>query len=273
MNKRNTMLAFWVMAFFVTIISAEPRFYKANSVKIRYMYNFCDWATFTVDDDGYVSPDYYATMWTGNDTIVDDRHCVTVWNQMDGEEPLCIGCIYEDENSYVWMKYLLAPYPLACPAENFSFLNRWVFLYDFSNDHLSVGDTCYMASNGKPIEYVVRLTDHPYDVILLNGEHVVAFTEKGTYFDYCFYGIGSSFLPLRTVVDSDLMFDPYTGSGKVLEYWRDGELLLNRELVTGMAHINLEPNEASPIYDLLGRPVAHPTKGIYIQNGKKVMIK
>ena len=28
----------------------------------------------------------------------------------------------------------------------------------------------------------------------------------------------------------------------------------------------------SPYYDLMGRPVTHPTRGIYIKDGRKVMI-
>ena len=29
----------------------------------------------------------------------------------------------------------------------------------------------------------------------------------------------------------------------------------------------------TPYYDLMGRPVAHPTRGIYIKDGKKVVIQ
>ncbi len=35
----------------------------------------------------------------------------------------------------------------------------------------------------------------------------------------------------------------------------------------------IPPQPSTEIYDLLGRPVANPTKGIYIVNGKKVIIK
>ena len=36
---------------------------------------------------------------------------------------------------------------------------------------------------------------------------------------------------------------------------------------------DVKTTDASPLYDLTGRPVAAPAKGIYIQNGKKVMVK
>ena len=32
------------------------------------------------------------------------------------------------------------------------------------------------------------------------------------------------------------------------------------------------PNTDAPYYDLQGRPVANPTRGIYIRNGKKVIL-
>lgn len=41
-------------------------------------------------------------------------------------------------------------------------------------------------------------------------------------------------------------------------------------------HINLveeNPSASAPCYDLLGRPVTHPTQGIYIRNGRKLIIK
>ena len=31
--------------------------------------------------------------------------------------------------------------------------------------------------------------------------------------------------------------------------------------------------DITPYYDLIGREVAHPTRGIYIKDGKKVVIK
>lgn len=42
---------------------------------------------------------------------------------------------------------------------------------------------------------------------------------------------------------------------------------------TGIANVNVNANADSSWYDLFGRRVAQPTKGLYIVNGKKVIIK
>ena len=41
----------------------------------------------------------------------------------------------------------------------------------------------------------------------------------------------------------------------------------------GIDNSEFKTQNSELFYDLLGRPVAHPTKGIYIVNGKKVVIK
>ena len=40
---------------------------------------------------------------------------------------------------------------------------------------------------------------------------------------------------------------------------------------TGIEDIESESNGNSKVYDLQGRPVENPTKGIYITNGKKII--
>lgn len=42
---------------------------------------------------------------------------------------------------------------------------------------------------------------------------------------------------------------------------------------TGINNVNANVNENQEVYDLQGRRVAHPTKGLYIVNGKKVLVK
>ena len=39
---------------------------------------------------------------------------------------------------------------------------------------------------------------------------------------------------------------------------------------TGISNITVE--HAAAVYDLTGRKVAHPTRGVYIRNGKKVIL-
>ena len=46
------------------------------------------------------------------------------------------------------------------------------------------------------------------------------------------------------------------------------------DVVTGIASVNQNDNQnENRYYDLQGRRVAQPTKGIYILNGRKVVIK
>lgn len=55
-------------------------------------------------------------------------------------------------------------------------------------------------------------------------------------------------------------------SAPFLSFEGDGE-------TTGIANVNVNANSNSSWYDLSGRRVANPTKGLYIVNGKKVIIK
>ena len=43
--------------------------------------------------------------------------------------------------------------------------------------------------------------------------------------------------------------------------------------LTGISDVNSQPATAGPLYDLMGRKIQHPKKGVYITSGKKVVIK
>ena len=45
------------------------------------------------------------------------------------------------------------------------------------------------------------------------------------------------------------------------------------ETVTGVDSINAQDSEEEKVYDLQGRRIAKPAKGVYIVNGKKVIMK
>ncbi len=49
--------------------------------------------------------------------------------------------------------------------------------------------------------------------------------------------------------------------------WNDGDI------TTGIANVNVEKKNADVIYDLQGRRVVNATKGLYIMDGKKVVVK
>ena len=42
---------------------------------------------------------------------------------------------------------------------------------------------------------------------------------------------------------------------------------------TGLKGITTNDQQAAPVYNIKGQRVNNPTKGIYIQNGKKVVVK
>jgi hypothetical protein len=58
------------------------------------------------------------------------------------------------------------------------------------------------------------------------------------------------------------------------EAWAEAEKVQNKEIVTGIK--NLSPTFSQSdgvVYDLQGRCVKKPQHGLYIKNGKKIMIK
>ena len=69
--------------------------------------------------------------------------------------------------------------------------------------------------------------------------------------------------------------DGYTFSAQAGTTDNRFELRLSSGDTTGIEHNIAQPStlDAQPYYDLNGRRVAEPTKGVYIQNGKKVVIK
>ena len=57
--------------------------------------------------------------------------------------------------------------------------------------------------------------------------------------------------------------------------WSNADKCMYRitKSTTGITDVIQEPQATSPYYDLLGRPVSHLTTGIYIRNGRKVVLK
>ena len=73
------------------------------------------------------------------------------------------------------------------------------------------------------------------------------------------------YAPVMAKNKAYLQFDEEI-SAPFLSFEGDGE-------TTGIANVNVNANANSSWYDLSGRRVANPTKGLYIVNGKKVIIK
>ena len=63
--------------------------------------------------------------------------------------------------------------------------------------------------------------------------------------------------------------DGFANSG----IWYIKNLLVSKQVPTGIGEVKSEENNSNVIYDLQGRRVNNPAEGLYIVNGKKVIIK
>ena len=70
------------------------------------------------------------------------------------------------------------------------------------------------------------------------------------------------------------MFFSPEAVGTPLSFYRNGVLLWGKEEQPETSVSTSVANKApTPYYDLMGRPVATPTRGIYIKDGRKVILK
>ena len=224
----------------------EDRFFPANEVYtssrlISHSHNFED---FTIEFD---TIDY--NIWTGNDTIVDGRQCVTLWSNSTDTIKL-YGLIYESLNGVVYFNWWG------------EYRKDWLTLYDFTPRRWKPGDKICLCSNGLDDEYVN--IDDVSSVTLHNGEKVPFIILSTLGGSGLIYGIGYN----------DNMFFSPEAVGTPLSFYRNGVLLWGKEVKPGTSvdapMVNQTP---TPYYDLMGRPVANPTRGIYIKDGRKVILK
>lgn len=253
-----------ILAICISNGKAGQRFFLANSIRCLNALIF----NYTQNETGEIfkiSPDtIYIEVWTGNDTIVDGRKCVTLWNQYERDMseypnrvpvtpnvPLYAGAVYEAENGYVY----LYEYEYG----------EWTILYDFSDSNWEIGDELYVMDNYGPLyePFFEEITEL-LSCTLCNGEEVAV--ANGL-----MYGIGyndrSFFSPLR---ETNL----YVPVDIPVEFYRDGVLLYQR-FKRGNPHSGIDADSKTyscDYYDLQGRPVANPTRGIYIKDGRKVVI-
>ena len=216
-------------------------------------------------------------MWTGNDTIVDGYSCVTLWDQEEGESPACIGCLREDENGWVW-RYETATRFISNDGkfetewlEKFGVVNNWIFLYDFSRSDWKSGmriEKMHYAGYAEdrvndhweaPIYHVSKMT-------LLNGEEVLIA-------DDIIYGIGNFYYHSPALFEGAFVERSKLWNAKVLEYWCDGELLLQNDSPDAIKRPTMDHVPSAISYDLQGRPVDGAQRGILIRNGKKILVK
>ena len=224
----------------------EDRFFPANEVYtssrlISHSHNFED---FTIEFD---TIDY--NIWTGNDTIVDGRQCVTLWSNSTDTIKL-YGLIYESLNGVVYFNWWG------------EYRKDWLTLYDFTPRRWKPGDKICLCSNGLDDEYVN--IDDVSSVTLHNGEKVPFIILSTLGGSGLIYGIGYN----------DNMFFSPEAVGTPLSFYRNGVLLWGKEEQPGNSVVAPMVNKVlTPYYDLQGRPVAAPTRGIYIKDGRKVIFK
>ena len=204
---------------------AEQRFFLANSIRCTNALVF----NYTEDKQGekvLISPDtVYVEKWTGNDTIVDGKECVTVWEMYERDlseykyrvpvtphVPIFCGVIHEDENGYVYFK----------PSDEGS---SWKLLYDFSNPNWKVGDKLRLQYDDIEGDWFYTTIEQVSSCTLCNGKVV-------SVADNLMYGIGYNnwpFLsPLRDV-------NPYVPVEIPISFCRDGELLWSKPQAREMA--------------------------------------
>lgn len=81
-------------------------------------------------------------------------------------------------------------------------------------------------------------------------------------------GNGSSGWYINPTAWNYVLTKPYTWGGSVWTFEKS-----NIQIETGIDEVNTENGKAEGIYDLQGRKVENPTKGLYIIDGKKTLLK
>jgi hypothetical protein len=81
-------------------------------------------------------------------------------------------------------------------------------------------------------------------------------------------GNGDSAWYINPSAWNHVLTKPYTWGGSVWTFEKS-----NIQIETGIDEVNTENGKAEGIYDLQGRKVENPTKGLYIIDGKKTLLK
>ena len=191
----------------------KERFFPANSIRCTNVIT----VNFAEMDQTVPKETIYYEMWTGNDTIVDGKPCVTLWQQFDRDittitdhphkafTPELEGVIYEADNGYVYFKYMNDDG------------NDWVFLYDFSSPNRNEGDTICLGMNDME-ETVYEGIDQISTCTLHNGREVQV--AEGL-----MYGIGYQSYPFFFPNYMWVMINAYVPIYDPINFYRNGELL------------------------------------------------
>ena len=191
----------------------KERFFPANSIRCTNVIT----VNFAEMDQTVPKETIYYEMWTGNDTIVDGKPCVTLWQQFDRDittitdhphkafTPELEGVIYEADNGYVYFKYMNDDG------------NDWEFLYDFSSPNRNEGDTICLGMNDME-ETIYEGIDQISTCTLHNGIEVQV--AEGL-----MYGIGYQSYPFFFPNYMWVMINAYVPIYDPINFYRNGELL------------------------------------------------
>ena len=191
----------------------KERFFPANSIRCTNVIT----VNFVEMDQTVPKETIYYEMWTGNDTIVDGKPCVTLWQQFDRDittitnhphkafTPELEGVIYEADNGYVYFKYMNDDG------------NDWKFLYDFSSPNRNEGDTICLGMNDME-ETIYECIDQISTCTLHNGREVQV--AEGL-----MYGIGYQSYPFFFPNYMWVMINAYVPIYDPINFYRNGELL------------------------------------------------
>ena len=188
--------------------------------------------------------------WIEGDTIVDGIACkklytVSPWG--GGDDNLEVGY---------------------CRQDSEKFYKNGKLMFDLG---LQVGDTLFL--DGYELYgsgyYVVHDVDY---VVLQDGisrkRLTVLFDEAGFEADFWVEGIGS--------LNMGIYSNQFRAPGlhiKAVNCLYNGHLIYETPNSNIEEHVYKPSPVFEPYYDLQGRKVAHPTRGIYIKDGRKVVIK
>ena len=197
------------------------------------------------------SSDVY--MWIAGDTIVDDIYCKKLY--------IHTKQLWEGSEESLEVRY--------CHQDGEKYYQNGDLMYDFS---LEVGDefATYVDNEENKLLYTVVGVG---DTVLLDGLSrkylVMAPSYEGVvipgYTDIWVEGIGSL---TQGIAQNDF----YWSGGVITELQ---SCSYNGQCIYAKSDTyinNVSSNVSTPYYDFMGRPVANPTRGIYIKDGKKIAV-
>ena len=239
--KRNLLLFGLLLTVASNIVAQEPIAMEGKEWNVQLKQS-------GREESDYVNGQYTRNkqIWIDGDTIVDGIPCKKLYilgtNVWDGN-------IYQESLGY-------------CRQDGEKYYQNGKLMFDFSlqvNDKFGdlvvkeIGDT--VLSDGVSRKYLLMADVSAYDPLIIYD------------MDYWVEGIGS----LTAGVLTNYPFGD--GSHITLLDCSHNNQYLYKSIEAGVEEPLYKPTTATPYYDLQGRKVAHPTRGIYIKDGRKVVIK